>query len=265
MPLSAALASAARSAPFVFFGTVRRPGASRLEVLDVPDEPTAVVRVDSVVAAPELVGDLAGKDITVRLVDKDKEVTRGQRILFLATSLQYGDELAVAEVARLPAGSAEASMVIEEKLDEYDAALEERLRQATLVIYGRVEAIEEVQSEAVGESQPLGEAKEGWRAARLLVWRALKGEPPAHPRVVFPFPRTQKWPDVPLFIQGQEGIWILRPVGEETLGAGKRRPPSVPDGFTGFDELDFQAPGLSARVQLLLNVGELKRARKRRA
>jgi hypothetical protein len=263
--LSPKLATAARSAPFVFFGTVRRPGASAVEALDREDEPTAVVRVDTVVSAPELVGDLAGKDVTVRLADKaGGSVRRGQRLLFLATSLHYGEQIAVAEIARMPARGAEASEVIGQKLQERDAALEARLREATLVIYGRVEEIEEVSAESAEEPEPLGEAKYGWRAARLLVWRALKGQPPVHPRVVFPFPRTQKWSEVPLFIKGQEGVWLLQPIGAESLAAGKRHPPSVPDGFTAFDELDFQAAGLVDRIRLLLDLGALERTAKRR-
>jgi hypothetical protein len=252
------LASAARSAPFVFFATVRRPTASAVEALDTEDEPTAVVKVDEVVAAPEVVGDLTEKEVTVRLTGG--AVKRGQRLLFLATSLHYGTELAVLELGRLAPRSAEAQLVLQEKLNALDATLVERLRGAELVVYGRVESVEPVATEALAEAEPLGEAPPGWRAATLRVWRTLKGKPPEEPRVVYPFPRTQKWSEVPLFIAGQEGIWILRPVTEEEVAPGRRAPP-VPDGFTAFNQLDFHAPGAMTRIRMLLAAAEPIRPR----
>src|SRR5687768_3233866 len=88
-------------APFVFVGTVRRPGGSNVELLDVESEPSAVVRVDEVVTAPEAVGDLTGREVTLRLSEAP-EPARGSRHLFMATSLQFGDEIAVREIARVP-------------------------------------------------------------------------------------------------------------------------------------------------------------------
>jgi hypothetical protein len=93
--------SVARTAPFVFFGTVRRPDGSNVELLESDEYPTAVVRVDDVVTAPEAVGDLSGREITVHLSQPGR-LSRGSRHLFMATSLHFGEEIAVAEIARVP-------------------------------------------------------------------------------------------------------------------------------------------------------------------
>jgi hypothetical protein len=98
----------------------------------------------------------------------------------------------------------------------------------------------------------VGEAVPGFRAAVLKVWRTLKGRPEEGPRVIFPFPRTQKWSEVPLFVEGEEGVWILQPSRGQTLGAGRVKVPDVPNGFTAFDPLDFHAPGLLGRIEALL-------------
>src|SRR3954451_1275334 len=101
MAVEPQLLSAARTAPFVFFATVRQPRGSNVELLESDEYPTAVVRVDDVIAAPEAVGDLTGREVTVHLSESGA-LARGRRHLFLATSLQFGDESAVAETARVP-------------------------------------------------------------------------------------------------------------------------------------------------------------------
>jgi hypothetical protein len=256
--VSPELLRAARSAPFVFFATVRRPGGSQVEMLESEEHPTAVVRVDEVISAPEAVGDVTGREITVRLSDSRK-LRRGSRHLFLATSLQFGDQIAVTEVGHLPVrGRVERQVrraVLDEKLREFDEALEERLRLASTVIYGVVLRVESVVPDAGGPAT-LGEAAPSFRAAELRAWRTLKGRPGEETGVIFPFPRTQKWSEVPLFVEGEEGVWILQPARGQTLAAGSVKVPDVPGGFTALDPLDFQAPGLLARIELLLAASE---------
>lgn len=249
------LMTASRTAPFVFFGTVRRPGASNVEMLVGDEYPTAVVRVDEVITAPEAVGDLTGREVTVHLSEAG-ELSRGSRHLFLATSLHFGAEIAVAEIGRVPRRrQVEQQLrqaVLDEKLRDLDEAQSERLRLAATVIYGVVQRIEPVTPEGAGPAEAVGEAAPGFRAAVLKVWRTLKGRPDEEPRVIFPFPRTQKWSEVPLFVEGIEGVWILQPARGQTIGAGKVKVPDVPNGFTALDPLDFHAPGMLGRLQALL-------------
>ena len=72
------LLSTARTAPFVFFATVREPGGSQVEMLESEEYPTAIVRVDELLSSPEAVGDIAGREITVHLSDR-KGLRRGSR------------------------------------------------------------------------------------------------------------------------------------------------------------------------------------------
>jgi hypothetical protein len=245
----------ARTAPFVFFGTVRRPGGSNVELLESDEYLSAVVRVDDVVAAPEAVGDLTGREVTVHLSGSEP-LSRNSRYLFLATSLQFGDEIAVAEVGRIPSRRQVEDRlrraVIEERLRYLDEALAERLRLATSVIYGVVRRIEAAVPEGAGPVEAVGEADPRFRAAVLKVWRTFKGSPDAEPHVIFPFPRTQKWSEVPLFVEGVEGVWILQPARGQTIGAGKVKVPDIPKGFTALHPLDFHAPAMLGRIELLL-------------
>ena len=253
------LLSAARTAPFVFFGTVRRPGGSNVELLDSEEYPSAVVRVDEVVTAPGVVGDLTGREVTVHLAEGG-ELARSSRHLFMATSLQFGDEIAVAEIARVPRQRRVEQQlrraVLEEKLSDLDEAQAQRLRLAAAVIYGVVEGVEPVAPETARPAEVVGEAAPGFRAAVVRVWRTLAGRTDEEPRVIFPFPRTQKWSEVPLFVEGIEGVWILQPAGGQTLGAGAVVVPDVPNAFTALDPLDFHAPGMLGRIETLLAAAE---------
>ncbi len=247
--------SVARTAPFLFFGTVRRPGGSNVELLESDEYPSAIVRIDAVIAAPEAVGDLSGREVTVHLSGGESPA-RNSRHLFMATSLQFGEEIAVAELGRVPyQRQAEAPLrrtVIEDRLRAIDEAQAERLRRATTVIYGVVVRIEPVMPEGRGPPEAVGEAAPSFRAAVLKVWRTLKGQPDEEPHVIFPFPRTQKWSEVPLFVEGIEGVWILQAAQGQTIGAGKVKVPELPNGFTALDTLDFHAPGVLGRLELLL-------------
>ena len=256
MPVPPELLSAARAAPFAFFGTVREAGGSNVELLAGAEHPSAIVRVDDVLTSPEAVGDITGRDVTLHL-SSDRQPRSGTRHLFLATSLQFGDEIALSETARVPRGRVEQDLrraIVDAKLRAEDDALAERIAGAALIAYGVVLRIEtEVGAESGGEPEPVGEADPRFRAAVVRVWRTLAGDAGGSElRVVFPFPSTQKWSETPLFVEGIEGIWILRPARGQTLAAGKVAVPAAASGFTALDPLDFQAPGLIGRVEALI-------------
>lgn len=259
MPREAALstreAQAAQAAPFVFFGTVLRPGGSNVEALEGDQEPSAVVRVDELVVAPPVVGDITDQEVTVRLTGST--VRRGQRLLWMASSLVYGNQLGVIELARVTPGRRATRMleeILEAKLRQDDSEVLSRLARSEVVVYGRAESITAfVPESAAATPPPLGEAAPSWRIADLLVWRILKGRPADHPRVVFPFPRTHKWSEAPLFVPGQEGVWLLTPLGSGE-SAMMPQPPSVANGYQAPDELDFHAPGSLSRIHLLLQM-----------
>ena len=141
--LSAQEVQAAQSAPFVFFGTVLRPGGSNVEALDREEEPSAVVRVDELVVAPPVVGDLKDQEVTIRLTGST--VRRGQRLLWMASSLVYGNELGVIELARVTPGRQATRMldeILQAKLRQDDSEVLSRLGRAEAVVYGRAESVE---------------------------------------------------------------------------------------------------------------------------
>jgi len=254
---------AAQTAPFVFFATVRSPGGSNVEALDREEEPSAVVRVDEVVAAPHALGDITGRDVTVRLVGP--RLRRSQRLLFMASGLIYGNELGVSEVARVAPGRQASRLreeILEQRLRRHDNELRTRLSLAEIVLYGRIESIQPYVPESEAAAiPPIGEAAPSWRIADLLVWRALKGRPADAPRLLFLYPRTQKWSEMPLFVQGQEGIWLLHSPASGDTGASTFRPPAVTNSFQAPDELDFHAPGSIPRIQILLQMLGTQRSR----
>ena len=238
----------ARTAPLVFFGIVRRRGESNVEGLGRTEAATAVVHIDEVIVAPPTLGDLTGHEITVRLAERAPPARR--RVVFFASGLIYGAELAVAELGRVAPGRRGAELradILGERLEQHDDRLRERLRLAEVVLYGRVASVTSLSPEAAGSEPPAGEAGPAWRVAELLPWRFVKGQASQPPRVLYPFPRTQRWPDVPLFLEGQEGVWLLQPAGRTEV----HRPPEVADAFAALDPLDFHAPGALARIQLL--------------
>lgn len=241
------LGDVVRTAPFVFFGVVRRRGTAK-------DQPTAVVGIEEVIVAPPTLGDLTGREITIGLAKPSPRV--GRRMLFFASSLVYGAELSVTELARAAPGRGGPTLraqVLDERLEQHDDRLRERLRLAEVVVYGRVASVEPAAAEENADGEPpSGEAAPAWRVAELLVWRIVKGRASRSPRVLYPFPRTQRWPDVPLFLEGQEGVWLLQTATRDEL----HRPPAVAGAFVALDSLDFHAPAALARIQLLVKTLE---------
>jgi hypothetical protein len=264
-----ARAAAMRTAQFVFWGTVRRPAASNVKEVTASAD-TAVVRVDEVVLAPPALGDMRGREVTVRTIG-EKRATRGARALFLTSSWIYGEQVAVNEVARITRGAAPAALrseILAEKLRQLDDDLLARLAAADVVIAGRVEtigplALTERQARRGREREGGSEAEleededvSRWRVARVLVQTVFKGRPGETVAVRFPFPRTRRWFEAPAFCEGQEGIFILR-AGKEAETASR----SKDKHYTALDPRDYQASGLAARIQVL--VASLQAGRQR--
>jgi hypothetical protein len=246
---------AARSAPFVFLATVQRAGASNVEALSSSIYSTAVVRVDATIASPHALGDIEGRELTVHLA-ASQQTKRGQRLLIAADSLIYGEQISVSEVSRLVPGRDYASIrerVLNSRLRADDERLIARLKDAVQVVYGRCDLIAPYHPEGEGADQePLGEAPPSWRIADVHVWRSLKGHADAIARVLFPFPRTQKWAEVPLFLPAQEGIWLLHEIDTNALHRSARHPPPVTGAYECPDQRDFHSPSSLDRIRLLI-------------
>ena len=91
-----------RRTPLSFLGTVTRVGDTRLA--EVPaGERMAVVKVDTVLHAPDAFTRLGGGEVTIQLSDDLDLPAVGDAAAFFTDGLAYGEGLAVREVGRLPA------------------------------------------------------------------------------------------------------------------------------------------------------------------
>lgn len=215
--------------PFIFSGTVERTTAATVPSVRV-DDATAVVRIERVFRAPEVVGDQTGRTITIQL--RKPDVKRGARALFFATGWLYGESIAVMEEGRASADDADkiAEQLGNAELRVTETELVERIAAASLVVVGKVARIAPPrQPERIGES----EHEPGWFVAEIEVESVEKGRHPANEPVRLAFPTSDdiQWYWRPKPQPGQEGVWILH---KELL------PGLPPETFTALDPRDFQ-------------------------
>jgi len=249
-------------ARFVFKGTVQRLGDTTDPSIEVTSR-TAVVRVDEVVRAPQVLSTYAGHDITVDLAGA-QTLTVGQQALFYATGWICGESLAVQAAEHLPVETARVATAIAQvasdpvtNLAELDART--RFDAADVVVSGRVVSI----SLPTGAAAPptaravaaaVAEGSSGerfsehvpiWRDAVIEVQAVHKGRHPSKRAVVrFPASTDVMWHRAPKFQAGNEGFFLLHR-GELKRGAGGRRALAMAaieteDTFTALDQADFQ-------------------------
>ena len=215
--------------PFIFSGTVQRTAAATVPSVPV-DDATAVVRVERVFRAPELVGDQTGRRITIQL--RKPDVKRGSRAIFFATGWLYGESIAVVEVGRASEDNmdklAEQLENAEARADESE--LLERIAAASLVVVGKVARIAPPRKpERFGES----EHEPRWFVAEIEVESVEKGRHSANEPVLLAFPTSDdiQWYWRPKPQPAQDGVWILH----------REQLPGLPPGtFTALDPRDFQ-------------------------
>jgi len=250
-------AESVRAAEFAFFGTVRRLGASNVAQVEASSD-LAIVRADEVVVAPQSLGDIARRDLTVRLSSSARV---GAKALFLASSWVVSDEIAVMELARVSGRLDRRALreaVLEEKLRAFDDQLLARIAAADAVVRGRVSNVSTIE---IPPKQRDDEDFAWWRIATVEVLDVLKGRPEPIVRVAFLDPRPPQWFDAPVFSEGQEGIWFLRKT-EHT--PEWREVESAPKGaYSALHPLDYQAAGLFARIHALTQLGGRSRRVKR--
>lgn len=90
-----------RQSTFVFRGTVEKTAGSTMPAVPA-NESTAVVRVDELIDAPGAPLDLAGKSITVKLLQTGS-VRAGEQWMFFTKGWLMGNSMAVIEVGRIAA------------------------------------------------------------------------------------------------------------------------------------------------------------------
>jgi hypothetical protein len=172
MAEASSLLSLAERSSFIFAGSVTSFGPSPLQVL-APLDGLAVVRFDRGFLTNPVLGDLAGRPITVRTVQKaasDSSVV-DQRVIFFATAWVHGKEIAVTEIGRLPDTKENEVEVARIVASLPKLHLSERLAAAAIVVHGTVRSIERA-TEIPGipsEHDPY------WMRAEIKVIEVLKG------------------------------------------------------------------------------------------
>ena len=236
-----------QAAPFIFTGQIVKTGAAAIAAL-TPDERLAIVRVDTVLRAPPLLGALRGKRITIQLIAR-RPMKAGAKALFYATSWLYGDGIGVVEVAResVPKDAkAMLTAVAQAELRIEDGKLSARLQNAELVITGMIETTEPVEHD---EREPRSEHDPLWWRADIAIDQVEKGRlREARHSAYFPASLDTYWLDVPKLQRGQRGTFILHRHAE-----GKRAR-MAPPGPALLDPLDYQPPSQVERVRALLKL-----------
>jgi hypothetical protein len=253
---SAAVHEWAAQSGLVFSGTVQRENDATMTAVPA-DAGTVVVRVDRVLKAPPVLTGLVGKEITL-LPAAGSSVTAGQRSVFFTRGWLYGDSLAVIEVGRLQQADDQATGRLDAEMDEVsrlideadrraaDDRLMERLRQADMVVTGRVLETHPLQREQPG---PVSEHDPEWWEATLEVNSADKGQLPFDRRlnVFFPDSTDEFWIDSPKLAPGMEATFVL-----QRDQAEKGFPVHRIAGLTALDPLDVQPVEALPRVRDLL-------------
>ena len=132
----------AENARFVFKGTVQKLKATTMREISATAR-TAVVRVDEVIHASEVLSQYAGQDITV-VVGGKKKLRKGQQSVFYSNGVLFGDSVTVEavdhrDVEKTAAALAAADTDPVKSLEQRD--LRRRFDSADVVLSGRVVAV----------------------------------------------------------------------------------------------------------------------------
>ncbi len=250
----------AQRASFIFAGTVTGPGRSALKVL-APYPGLAVVRFERGFRVNPVLGKLDGRPITVRLAQQGAgagAVRSGQKLLFFATAWVHGEEIAVSEIARLP-----ADVKTEEEVARIMASLParhlaDRIATAVLILQGVVGKVER----AAEVAEYITEHAAKWMRASIEASEILKGAlptpaapaPARGPRrsaakgtvvLFFPSSGARAYVNFPRPQSGQHGVFLLH--------AGQ---PPLPEGaLIAPDLADIQPDSQLATIRRLLGRG----------
>jgi hypothetical protein len=236
-------------APFVLQCTVKKINASNINTV-TPDETTAIVRVDEVFKAPNILGKLKGKLITAKLT---KGIAKAeQQLIIMARPWQYSSSIAVVEIDRLTSKVQKddfQQQLIDADLNLLDRQLESRISSAAIIVSGKVMAVEKLRSADVFKLQDEGK---GWYEATILVKSLEKGKLGKTPDVKVRFRGTEseRWYATPKFHEGQEGVWLLH----ESVEKGQRRGRKTESYLTAPDPLDFHLLNQLSRIRAFIKL-----------
>jgi hypothetical protein len=241
------LAAWAREADFAFTGQVLAVGESNLHGVE-PDERMATVEVREVALAPNELGDIRGWTVTVEL-QTPKGVEPGQTITFVGRGSHYGSTVGVTEIGRTTQPASEIQRgLVEAQLRQFDARLQERIRDAEVVLSGQV-----VSTHLAQQSPDLPGFIEGvkWWNAELWIGSVEKGMPPEDRWIWYPEGGEPEWGAAPKAQPGQTGVWLLRPISQAEGGAPPGGPGPKPEGVHGGVRPDRPKPRRQRRLMAI--------------
>lgn len=255
----------AQKTKFVFRGTVRQAKASNVAEVENTDQ-TAIVRVDEVIKAPDILSNFAGQEITVKLADKEK-VKKGESSVFYTNGWLFGETIAVESlghtdiVTELAAAAASETDPVKSHTEDI---IKDRLKTADAVVTGRVVSVrlpkETLKSSFLtasmsGEEEanytPVSEHDPKWREAVVEVEDVDKGDQEKKQVVVkFPSSNDVRWYKAHKFSAGEEGVFILHktePSTEKSLSnrsvtatLTNEEADTAEEAFTALHPEDFQ-------------------------
>src|ERR1044071_2333139 len=128
--------SLVRESQLIFMGTIEKLGAATEANLPA-DRSTAIVQVEQVLRAPELLQAWRGQKVTVQLL-RDLPAHSGEAAVFFTRSWVYGDSLGVVEIGRLDARQVDAlsRQIREAEAQLADEKLSARIGRAHVTVLG---------------------------------------------------------------------------------------------------------------------------------
>jgi hypothetical protein len=237
-----------RQSTFTFVGTVAKLNAATMA--DVPvTESTAVVTVDEVLRAPQMLADLAGTDITVQLKSA-QQIQEGQQATFFTNGWIYGQSIAVQEVGHVEGRvgderAAELAVRSPGTPENRTLRLQQRLADADVAVVGTVSSISVLEQRPRG---PITEHDPEWREATIDVHSVEKGDlPQDRITVVYSASDDVRWHSTPTFHVGQSGIFLLNK---------QEIPALATEEYAALSPLDYHPPEQIDFVQGLMEPGE---------
>jgi hypothetical protein len=200
------------------------------------------VQVEQIFRDPQTLGPSTGRRVGLQLRPGSR-VRPGDRALFFANPVAFGEGITLQEVARFDAREADtlADRIGSAERALADRSLRSRLDQAVLVVVGRVERLALEQD---GPGMPGSKHDPEWREALLQVESVVKGSPAAGPvSVRFAGSLDIRWFRSPKLEVGSGGIFLLQAASQAGLPAGA---------YAVLDPLDVQPGSELNRILSLL-------------
>jgi hypothetical protein len=198
-----------------FVGTVEH--AQSDAAADLPTtEQGAVVVVDEVLHAPPVLANLAGSRVTLVPSADQPALQDGQRAVFFANSLAYGETITLQELARRPVAqvaseagvdaAAPGAGVRQIVADLEVETLQSHAAEVEAVILGRVTSL----AKATAMQQPPREHDPDWWRATLEVASVAIGKITRDSvDVLYANSKDIQWHNAPKPRASQEGVWLL--------------------------------------------------------